>query len=89
MKFKSAEADWNTSFVSQHAKGRNWRHQLAGKLYRLGCRRVGVLDGLREWKAGSGEDDVTTYLKFAASFWVSAFLAAASMRRHKRRRAEK
>jgi len=24
MKFKSAEADWNTSFVSQHMEGRNW-----------------------------------------------------------------
>jgi hypothetical protein len=23
MKFKSAEADWNTSFVSQHVEGRN------------------------------------------------------------------
>jgi hypothetical protein len=53
MKFKSAEADWNTSFVSQHAKGRNWRHLLAGKLYRLGAARwvywMGcVVDGWQE-----------------------------------------
>ena len=36
MKFKSAEADRNTSFVSQHAEGRNWRGAVARKLYRLG-----------------------------------------------------
>src|SRR5271154_4908039 len=36
MKFKSAEADWNRSFVSQHAEGRNSRCGLTRKLYRLG-----------------------------------------------------
>jgi hypothetical protein len=35
MKFKSAEADWNTSFVSQHAEGRNSKVSVARKLYRL------------------------------------------------------
>ena len=89
MKFKSAEADWNTSFVSQHAKGRNCIDLLAGKLYRLGAAGWVYWIGCVSGKAGSGEDDVTTYLKFAASFWVSAFLVAASLRRHRRRRPEK
>jgi hypothetical protein len=35
MKFKSAEADWNTSFVSQHVEGRNPGWAVARKLYRL------------------------------------------------------
>jgi hypothetical protein len=30
MKFKSAEADWNTSFVSQHVGVRNWRMRERG-----------------------------------------------------------
>ena len=38
MKFKSAEADWNTSFVSQHMEGRNWKDAVARKWYRRsGC----------------------------------------------------
>jgi hypothetical protein len=36
MKFKSAEADWNTLFVSQQVKGRNWGGMVARKLYRPG-----------------------------------------------------
>jgi len=36
MKFKSAEADWNTSFVPQHVEGRNPGRSVARKLYRLG-----------------------------------------------------
>ena len=37
MKFKSAEADWNTLFVPQHAEGRNSMYSVARKLYRLGA----------------------------------------------------
>jgi len=40
---------------------------------------VSVLDRLRELMSGSGEDLMKTYLKFAASFWMSAFLVTASM----------
>jgi hypothetical protein len=38
MKFKSAEADWNISFVSQAGRGRNlWRFWVVGQLahYRI------------------------------------------------------
>jgi hypothetical protein len=36
MKFKSAEADWNTLFVSQQVEGRNSMCSVVRKLYRLG-----------------------------------------------------
>ncbi len=35
MKFKSAEADWNISFVSQQVEGRNSGCSVVQKLYRL------------------------------------------------------
>jgi hypothetical protein len=56
MKFKSAEADWNISFVSQHVEGRNPGGMVARKLYRRGELGLGVLDRRWESEAGSGED---------------------------------
>jgi hypothetical protein len=40
---------------------------------------VDVLEGLFELMRGSGEDLMKSYLKFAASFWMSAFLVTASI----------
>ena len=76
MKFKSAEADWNTSFVSQQMEGRNPK----------GCGGAEVVS--TEWMYRTGNScrkpvrertSMKTYLKFAASFWMSAFLVTASM----------
>ncbi len=66
MKFKSAEADWNTSFVSQQVKGRNWRGMVARKLYRPGSVGVTVLEALE--KRLLERRSMRRYLKFAASF---------------------
>jgi len=46
MKFKSAEADWNTSFVPQAGQRRNLWKNLTQKLYR---RQAG------EYKPGGGD----------------------------------
>ena len=59
MKFKSAEADWNTLFVPQHAEGRNSMYSVARKLYRLGA--AGWVywtgDGVETWfRRGLYED---------------------------------
>jgi hypothetical protein len=56
MKFKSAEADWNTSFVSQHVEGRNPGRAVARKLYRLGGTGWVYWTGYRSRNPGSGED---------------------------------
>ncbi len=79
MKFKSAEADWNTSFVSQHVEGRNPGRAVARKLYRLGGTAWVYWTGCRsQTRFGRGRQ-MKRYLKFAASFWMSAFLVAGSM----------
>ena len=44
MKFKSAEADWNTSFVSQHVEGRNPGSGGGAEVVSTGRDGVGVLD---------------------------------------------
>src|ERR1700692_3333291 len=57
--------------------------QLAGyggaEVVSTGRDGVGVLNRRSESKHGSGEDFMKTYLKFAASFWMSAFLVTGSM----------
>jgi hypothetical protein len=79
MKFKSAEADWNTSFVSQHVEGRNpgvgWRGSCIdgeswGWVYWTGD---------RSRKPAQEMTSMKRYLKFAAGFWMSAFLMTGSM----------
>jgi len=51
----------------------------AAEVVSTGCGGVGVLERRCEWKPGSGEDVMKRYLKFASSFWMSAFLVTASM----------
>lgn len=80
MKFKSAEADWNTSFVSQQVDGRNPGGTVARKLYRRGELGLGVLEGCDgSRKPAQERTSMKRYLKFAAGFWMSAFLMTGSM----------
>ena len=79
MKFKSAEADWNISFVSQQAEGRNWRVLCCGSCIDA-AHRGGCTEGVMEVETCFGKRmSMKRYLKFAASFWMSAFLIAGSM----------
>jgi len=79
MKFKSAEADWNISFVSQQAEGRNWRVLWCGSCIDA-THRGGCTEGVMEVETCFGKRmPMKRYLKFAASFWMSAFLIAGSM----------
>jgi hypothetical protein len=79
MKFKSAEADWNISVVSQHVDDRNSRAAVARKLYRLGAMGWVYWTGNGCRKPVRERTSMKTYLKFAASFWMSAFLITGSM----------
>jgi|HubBroStandDraft_3_1064219.scaffolds.fasta_scaffold1025407_2 hypothetical protein len=75
MKFKSAEADWNISFVSQQVEGRNWSVRRCGScIDGLGSRVGNVSRSL-----GAGEDVMKAYIKYAASFWMNAFLTIGLM----------
>jgi hypothetical protein len=79
MKFKSAEADWNTLFVSQHAEGRNLGRTVPRKLYRLSAMGWVYWTGIGCRNPVGKRTLMKRYLKFAASFWMSAFLVTGSM----------